>query len=272
MAIKGPKFSFESIMRATAILKSYFDPHFFGLDNIDSERPSLLVGNHPLFAIDYPLIAAEIYQKKGIKLHPLGDHFHEKVPIWRNFITGIGVVDGNRESCDEMMMAGKHIVVFPGGAREAFKRKGEAHKLIWKHRLGFARMAIKNGYPITPFASKGADIIFSILIDSNELLDSRLGDFLKSTGLVKILRNGEVLPPLVRGIGPTLIPRPERFYFAFGEPIDTKRFKGRYQDQECLSTLRDEVAEALNTQMGILLHLLNQDKDYGFWRRLLTRL
>ncbi len=272
MADERPIISFETIMRITEIMRTYFDPRFFGLDNIDSDRPSLLVGNHPLFAVDYPLMAAEIYQKKGIKLRPLGDHWHDKIPIWRNLITEIGAVDGNPESCDELMKAGEHIVVFPGGAREALKRKGEAHKLIWKHRFGFARMAIRNGYPITPFASKGADIIFSILVDSNDVMASRLGDFLKATGLVKIIRDGEFIVPLVRGIGPTLLPRPERFYFSFGEPIDTTRFEGRYQDQECLSALRTEVADALNTQMGILLHLLNQDRDYGFWRRLLTRM
>ena len=268
----GSVISFETIMRITEFMRTYFDPRFFGLDNIDPKRPSLMVGNHPLFAIDYPLMAAEIYQKKGIKLHPLGDHWHDKVPIWRGLIKEIGAVDGTPENCSRLMEAGEHLVVFPGGAREALKRKGEAHKLIWKHRYGFARMAIKHRYPITPFASKGADIIFSILVDGEDVMNSRLGSFLKKTGLSKTLREGDFIIPLVRGIGPTLLPRPERFYFSFGEPIDTTRFEGRYQDQDCLSALRTEVAEALNTQMGILLHLLSQDRDYGFWRRLLTRL
>ncbi len=267
-----PEISFDAILRATELMRVYFDPRFFGMDNINPDRPTLLVGNHPLFAIDYPLIAAEVYQKKGIKLRPLGDHRHDMVPIWSQFITEMGAVDGTPDNCSKLMEAGEHLVVFPGGAREALKRKGEAHKLIWKQRFGFARMAIKHGYPITPFASKGADIIFSIVLDGQDIMESRLGNYIKATGLSKLVRNGDFVIPLVRGIGPTLLPRPERFYFSFGEPIDTTRFDGRYQDQECLSALRTEVADALNTQMSILLHLLNQDKDYGFWRRLLTRL
>jgi hypothetical protein len=38
------------------------------------------------------------------------------------------------------------VLVFPGGGREVTKRKGEAHKVIWKERTGFARMAIEHGY------------------------------------------------------------------------------------------------------------------------------
>ena len=266
-------FSFDSILKATEILRAYFDPRFFGMDNISADRPTLFVGNHPLFAADYPLMMAEIYHQKGIKLRALGDHWHDKIPIWRNLIKEVGAVDGSPDSCSKLMEAGEHLVVFPGGAREALKRKGEAHQLIWKRRFGFARMAIKHGYPITPFASKGADDIFHILWDSQDIMDSRLGSFLKASGLASVfLRNGEFIPPVVRGIGFSLIPKPERFYYSFGEPIDTTRVKGKYEDQECLNELREEVAEALNTQMAILLHLLNQDTAYSPLRRLLTGL
>ena len=49
------------------------------------------------------------------------------------------------------------MLVFPGSGREVTKRKGEAYKVIWKERTGFARMAIEHGYPITPFASVGPE-------------------------------------------------------------------------------------------------------------------
>jgi hypothetical protein len=41
----------------------------------------------------------------------------------------------------------------PGGAGEVFKGRGQDYKLLWKERLGFARMAIEFGYPIVPFAA-----------------------------------------------------------------------------------------------------------------------
>jgi 1-acyl-sn-glycerol-3-phosphate acyltransferase len=255
-----------------APLRAYFSPRFFGLDHIEPDKPALYVGNHPLFAIDYPLMASEIYAKKGILLRPLGDHWHFKIPVWGKLITDIGGVDGNPESCSKLMQAGEHIVVFPGGGREAFKRKGEAYQLIWKKRMGFARIAIQHGYPIVPFASKGADHIYSILLDGKDLMASPLGRLFDRTGITAFLRGGDMIPPMVRGIGPTLIPRPERFYFAFGEPIDTKRFDGRHEDPECLQTLRKEVEDALLTQIRILLFILDQDKTQSYWRRLLNRL
>jgi hypothetical protein len=42
----------------------------------------------------------------------------------------------------ELMRDGASILVFPGGAREAFERRGERYRLIWDGRTGFARLAI----------------------------------------------------------------------------------------------------------------------------------
>jgi 1-acyl-sn-glycerol-3-phosphate acyltransferase len=262
----------KRFFRLSRPMRAYFRPRFFGMDNIDPDKPSLFVGNHPLFALDYPLMAAELYEKKGIVLHPLGDHWHFRIPIWRFFMSRIGTVDGTPENCSRLMDAGEHIVVFPGGAREAFKRKREAHKLIWKNRTGFARLAIKHGFRIIPFASKGADHVYSILLDGRDVMASPLGRFLNRTGIAPLIRNGEMIPPLVRGVGPTLLPRPERFFFAFGEPIETRRFQGAYQDRQALLALRREVEESLKTQIGILLYVLGQDRDDGYLRRLLNRL
>jgi 1-acyl-sn-glycerol-3-phosphate acyltransferase len=55
------------------------------------------------------------------------------------------------------MRRGELVTVFPGGGREVNKRKNEQYKLVWKNRLGFARLAIQHGYPIVPFASVGAE-------------------------------------------------------------------------------------------------------------------
>ena len=262
----------EKLLQLTAPMRAYFSPRFFGMDNIDPAKPSLFVGNHPLFALDYPLMAAEIYFKKGIVLRSLGDHWHFKIPVWGKLVSILGAVDGTPENCSQLMNAGEHIVVFPGGGREAFKRKGEAHQLIWKKRMGFARMAIQHGYQIIPFASKGADNVYSILLDGKDVMASPLGRLFDVTGFTKILRGGDMIPPIVRGVGPTLLPRPERLYFSFGEPIETKRFGGNYEDKDALVTLRKEVEDALLTQIKILLFILDQDKDHSFWRRLFTHI
>jgi hypothetical protein len=70
---------------------------------------------------------------------------------------------------------------------------------------------------------------------------------------------GLPLPPIARGIGPTLLPRPERLYFWFGEPIGTARFGGDYEDDESARALRDEVRSAV--EEGISFLRSERDKD-----------
>jgi hypothetical protein len=48
-------------------------------------------------------------------------------------------------------------------------------------------------------------------------------------------------PPIVRGVGPTPIPRPERLYVWFGDPIDATRFGRRFDDTTAVRALGDEV-------------------------------
>ncbi len=61
-------------------------------------------------------------------------------------------------------------MVFPGGGREVNKRKNERYKLVWKNRLGFARLAIQHAYPIVPFASVGAEHGIDIVLDTDSPL------------------------------------------------------------------------------------------------------
>ena len=67
--------------------------------------------------------------------------------------------------------------------------------------------------------SLGAEECYDIVVDSDELLATPLGRLLS-----RIAPRTDEIPPLVRGIGP--LPRPERFYFHFGRPIDTRAYAG----------------------------------------------
>ena len=75
-------------------------------------------------------------------------------------------------------------------------------------------MAVKGRYPIIPFASLGLEDALDIVFDTDNPLMAL------ARKLFDKLRNVEPLP-IVRGIGLTPIPRPERLYFWFGEPIST---------------------------------------------------
>ena len=152
------------------------------------------------------------------------------------------------------------IVVYPGGAREVNKQRGQQYQLLWRERIGFARLAIERGYPVVPFAAVGAEEMLDVIVDQSTPV---YGQFV---ALYHKLM-GFPTPPIVRGVGLAPIPRPERLYFWFGEPIDTTRFGGRYEDTAAARELRDEVKRAI--LLGI--QFLRDERDADPHRGLLAR-
>lgn len=225
-------------------------PTFFGLDDIPDERPLLFVGNHTLFGLlDVPLMFFELWKERRIFLRGLGDHLHFKVPVWGEFLRSFGVVDGTRENCAALMRAGEAVLVFPGGAREVFKRKGEHYKLLWKERLGFAKMALRHRCTIVPFGAVGADDAYDIVIDGNDVVRSPLGKLGKRLGL---LHDDLPMVPLARGAAGTPFPKARPFYFRFEPAIRTAEWNGR-DDEEAARAVRDRTKAAVEHALDQLL-------------------
>jgi 1-acyl-sn-glycerol-3-phosphate acyltransferase len=246
--------------------RRYFYPEFLGLWELDLKKPALFVGNHSLFGLtDAPLMIEHLYTQYGVMLRGLGDRWHFKVPGWRDFLVRHGMVLGSPENCAALMRSGQSVLVFPGGGREVMRRKGEAYKLIWKQRTGFARLAIEHGYDIIPFGSVGPDESFKVLIDANDVMNSRLWNWLASrTKLNEATRNGDMIPPIVRGLGPTMLPRPQRYYFGFGERIPTAHLHDRAGDKNAVWALREQVAQAIERQIELLLRYRIEDRQQNW--------
>jgi len=240
-------------------------PVSYGLDNIPRRGRRLFVGNHTLFGLlDAPMLFLELYAKRKIVLRSLGDHVHFSVPLWRDVLARYGVVDGTRENCAALMAAGEPILVFPGGAREVFKHKGEKYKLLWGDRIGFARLAIQYGYSIVPFAAVGADDAWDIVISGDELVPAPLRSVLTRLGL-----RTDALVPIVKGIGPTPLPRPERLYFHFAPPVDTRPYHGRHAEEAACLEVRDHVKRAIESGLKFLLKERKADPGRDLFARLL---
>jgi 1-acyl-sn-glycerol-3-phosphate acyltransferase len=241
-------------------------PKFYGLENVPRRRPMLVVANHTLMGVlDVPLLVLGLHEKRGIFLRALGDHLHFQVPLWRDLLARFGTVEGTRENCRALMRAGESVLVFPGGGREVFKHKGEKYRLIWKERVGFVRLAVEHGYPIIPLATVGAEDCYDIVVDADELLQTPIGPLLR-----ELAPRADEIPPLVRGIGP--LPRPERFYFRFCRPIETRRYRGRQDDDQLCLRLRARTAAAIEHGIHNLLRVRARDPDRELPARLLRRL
>ncbi|WP_292988563.1 lysophospholipid acyltransferase family protein [Mycobacterium sp.] len=249
-------------LAALAPLRRLIQPKVYGLDDVTADG-ALFVGNHTLMGLlDLPLILAELWER-GVTMRLLGDHAHFKLPLWREFLLAVGVVDGTRAITEALMVEGANILVFPGGGREVSKLKGEQYQLIWKNRLGFARLAIKHDYPIVPFASVGAEESLDIVIDAeNPALAPIRFAFEKITG-------SPDLWPVVRGVGPTPIPRPTRQYYWFGSPISTAELVGRHDDDRVVRRLRERVRRSVEGGIEFLQTEQSRDPEASLLKRIL---
>ena len=165
-------------------LDRHFSPIFCRLENIDTHRLTLYVGNFSRCGmLDAPIIHREIYLKAGVFPRILADRFHYTVPDWKDMIGKGGGVLGSRESCRALMQAGQSIMAFPVGAREVVKGKGTNYQLRWRERPGFVRMAVENGYTIRPFSAVGADEAMRVLIFGDAIMGSLVGRIIKASEL-----------------------------------------------------------------------------------------
>jgi len=252
LAFKAPPLAMLRLWLAPA--RGWHRTSFIGVERVDPSCPTLFVGNHTLYGVqDVPHILYKLKRVHGIFPRTLADRAHFVVPVWRDLLTTFGCVNGTRENCTALMRAGQHLMVFPGGGREVFKRKNEAYRLIWKERIGFVQLAAAFGYPIVPFASLGADESLHIALDAGDIMSSPIGRLLRATGIAdKYLRGGEELPPVVRGLGLTWIPEPERFFISFGPAISTAHYRGRGKDVVAMHELRTKVTSSIEAQLEFL--------------------
>jgi 1-acyl-sn-glycerol-3-phosphate acyltransferase len=256
----------QAMDRLASLLAPYrrlIQPRFHGMRNIP-DGGSLLVGNHTIYGfLDLPLMLAEVWKRRRIAIRGLGEHAHYAVPVWRDLLSACGMVPGTRDTVRALMRDHQTILVFPGGSREVFKRRGQSYQLLWRDRMGFARLAIEHGYPIVPVAAVGAEDMLNVVADVQTPV---YGQFARLTKKV----TGFPAPPIVRGLGLTPIPRPERLYFWFGEPIDTTRF-ARQAEDAAARTVRDETKQAVLAGIQFLRDERDKDPDRDLAKRLLRR-
>jgi len=193
-------------------------PYIDGVQNLPADGRFLLVGNHTqMGSAETFLIPYAVRRQIGVRVRPLADRqFGQMRGLSGDLMAAYGGVVGAPETARELMQHDQTVLVFPGGGREIPKFKGEEYTLRWQGRSGFARVAIENGYPIVPVGLVGGDDVYRPITSR----DSAWGRFSQAMSS-RFGGRDDMAIPLLRGVGPTLIPRPERMYLRFGTPIDT---------------------------------------------------
>lgn len=191
-----------------------------GLENLPADGRFLLVGNHT--SAGWPEVVMTpyfVHRHLGVRVRGLADQRVTQIKgLQRDLFEAAGAVPGQPDVGAELMRRDETILVFPGGGRDMLKFKGEEYRLQWQGRSGFARLAVAHDYPIVPVGLVGGDDVFRSIVERDgtwERLTRPLGQRLHGLSGVGV--------PLMRGLGPTLLPRPQRMYLRFGQPISTVR-------------------------------------------------
>ncbi|CAN1761273.1 Phytyl ester synthase 1, chloroplastic [Linum perenne] len=141
-----------------------------GLSGVPTEGPVLLVGYHMLMGLELNSLVGEYLNQKNVLLrgiaHPeLFNGRFESSTTEFNFQDWIKVMGGVPVSAShfyKLLSTKSHVLLYPGGAREALHYKGEAHKVIWPEQQEFVRMAAKFGATIVPFGGVGEDDLVEV--------------------------------------------------------------------------------------------------------------
>ena len=232
-----------------------YKPYVDGLENLPADGRFLLVGNHTAAAFsEIVLIPYFVRTAIGSRVRPLADRqFSQIRGPQAAFVAAYGAVVGTPENARALMRANQTILVFPGGGREMPKFKGEEYTLRWSNRYGFARVAIEHDYPIIAAGLVGGDDVYTSLTTR----DSRWGRTSEWLG-ERLSGRPDMAMPLTRGIGPTLIPRPQRMYLRFSKPIDTTRPEDT-SATTWVSIVKDRAQSELATTLSDLQRVREND-------------
>ncbi|CAI5523172.1 unnamed protein product, partial [Closterium sp. Naga37s-1] len=204
-----------------------------GLEGLPAcERPLLFVGNHQTLAPEMSVLVSELMAHgvvvRGLA-HPLAiEMFHdinllvEQGEQYKVF----GAVPVTPANTYKVLANKEAALLFPGGVREALKKRGEDYQLFWPERAEFVRMAAKHEATIIPFACIGVDDGFDILVDADEMPSVPVIGPMAVEGVQAWPRVRDAAAAGAAAeqfIPPVVVPKGlNRLYFLFGAPIRTK--------------------------------------------------
>jgi 1-acyl-sn-glycerol-3-phosphate acyltransferase len=152
-----------------------------------------VVIHHTFATYDGMLLAMSILDATGRLPRGLGDDRIFQVPGLRTVARRLGITAASREAGEEILQAGELLLVAPGGMWESLRPRTERRRSRWEGRKGFVRLALRTQAPLLLAACPAADDVYT-------LYPSRVTDV--------AYQRLHVPAPVVRGLGPTLIPRP----------------------------------------------------------------
>ncbi|EEZ98241.2 2-acylglycerol O-acyltransferase 1 isoform X1 [Tribolium castaneum] len=150
------------------------------------------------------------------------------IPGTREIALGIKYISCSAKSLSYVLKSpegGKIVLLYPGGAREAYNSKPGLNKFTILRRKGFVKVALKNGVPLVPVVTfRECDLFEQI----EGPCIRRFQEFVRGKfGFVPILVNGWGLFQNTFGVVPRQVP----LATVVGTPIEVERVENPSQEQ-----------------------------------------
>ena len=225
-----------------------------GLENVPAGG-ALLVGNHNSGTMFLEAIGtyARYYLERGTD-ELLAGLSHDAVvdaPLVGPLLVRVGALRANHQTAAAAFAAGRKVVVFPGGNREAFRPWHRRHEIDMDGRYGFVRLALRHGVPIVPVVFVGGQSSLIVLSDGKRLAQALGADrWLRSDTwpLMLALPWGVALGPLPH------IPLPVRCHSRFLAPISLDAYTAQDADDPAVvRAIHAEVVERMQAAMDALV-------------------
>ncbi|XP_011032515.1 PREDICTED: acyltransferase-like protein At1g54570, chloroplastic [Populus euphratica] len=242
-----------------------------GLGGVPNEGPVLLVGYHMLLGLELSSLVEAFLREKNIMVrgmaHPMVftgalelSSAEFSVTDWMKVMGAVPVTASN---IYKLLSTNSHVLLYPGGVREAFHYRGEEYKLIWPKQQEFVRMAARFGATIVPFGAVGEDDIAELVLDYKDLMkipvvNGYVRDATRKSIKIRDENQGEVANQVF--YMPGLLPKvPGRFYFLFGKPVETKGKGEILEDRENANQLYLHIKSEVESCLAYLLKKREDD-------------
>lgn len=141
-----------------------------GFEHLEGGRPCLVAGYHgrPV-SFDLCMLSVLIQERLGYLPHGIFHRTLFGIPVLRDLLDDLGAIPGDGPGLRRAVDRGEHLLVTPGGTREAHRGSRCRYVVDWGDRTGYIRLAARYRLPIVPVASSGVDDCWVALADGQAL-------------------------------------------------------------------------------------------------------
>ena len=157
---RDPDYIRETLPGLWLLASFYFRADVRGLENIPTEGPVLIVGNHSGGNVTPDTLvftlAFNTYFGVERRFYQLAHNLVMVMPQSRIAnLRKYGTVAASRENATQALDSGAALLVYPGGDYEVHRPSWDSARVDWAGRKGWIRLALERNVPVVPLVALG---------------------------------------------------------------------------------------------------------------------